>query len=142
MADMGKEESMEITVEAITPTSFVSKSGPRAGQNVPKYEVQGGGQLFSKIGQPPKDLAVGDKVVVKYAMNGRFANITDILKNGATILAPKFGGFGRPAAAANPKPYLILAATLLACHNKTHTAAQQIQPDDLDVYISELEKKL
>ena len=112
----------------------------RDGKNVPKYLLTVNGEKLSGIGAVPP-IAKGDQVMVRVKINGNFKNVSDIIKNGQSVLPRRFGGgFGGNSMSPQlVKSNILLAATLIATQNSA-VAKQPVTMDDIKSVMAELEK--
>ena len=111
-------------VDEVKTSTFKSA---KTGRDIPKYEVVIAGMSYSAIGAPPTCVK-GDVVTLKLVQNGIFVNISDVLKNGVSVL-PARAAFGA-SGAATAKAQLIVAATMIACHHSAY-AKTSVTVDDV-----------
>ena len=116
-------------VENITAGNITTK----AGKSLNKFEITIGGSKYSGIGNTPK-VAIGNTVTLKLKQNGNFVNLTDVIKDGISLM-PKSSGFSRGPSGPSTKVLVLQLAVTIATHN---SGGKPITPADIQALIPEL----
>ena len=131
---MSELEPVTGVIESVTKEIIESKKTP--GKTFPKFTIVIDGHSYSGIGELPATVMKGDLVSLKLTVNGQFTNVTDVLKNNASVMPKRFPP---RAPAMNPKAMVMLAAVIVCRHN-SQIKNVPITIADIKATMPELEK--
>ena len=131
---MSELEPVTGIIESVTKETIESKKTP--GKTFPKFTIVIDGRSYSGIGELPATVMKGDLVSVKLTVNGQFTNVTDVLKNGVSVMPKRFPP---RAPAISPKAFVLLAAVMVCKHN-SQLKNVPITIADIKATMPELEK--
>lgn len=126
---------VEGTVDEFKTETITTKMG----KPLPKFTIVIAGRKYTGIGTPT-GIAKNDLVVLKLVNNNNFVNVSDILKNGVSIL-PKKPPFQMGNGGSN-KATLVLAAVTLCCHNSAGTGVELADVENVAKDLKALSEKL
>jgi len=121
-------------IDSVTKQTIESRKNP--GKTFPKFTFVIDGQSYWVIGDLPATVVKGDLVSLKLTQSGQFTNVTDVLKNGISVMPKRFPP---RAPAISPKALTMLAAVLVCRHN-SQLKNVPITIADIKATMPELEK--
>ena len=128
------QNNVQGVVDAVTKEIIESKKNP--GKTFPKFTFVIDGRSYSGIGELPATVMKGDLVTLKLTQSGQFTNVTDVLKNGVSVMPKRFPP---RAPAISSKAFAMLAAVIVCRHN-SQIKNTAITIADIKATMPELEK--